>query len=84
MHIKADTIAEFIRVIRKEKGLSQKELALKLGMRNQFISNIERRQVQFPLKRINLLASVLDIPAESIVNLLVEDFRKSAIKEITK
>lgn len=54
------TIGEQIRNIRKEKGLTQKELARRVGLSWQTISNVENNKYT-SLKTLNKIAKVLDI-----------------------
>lgn len=54
------TIGEQIRNIRKEKGLTQKELAHRVGLSWQTISNVENNKYT-SLKTLNKIAKVLDI-----------------------
>ena len=54
------TIGEQIKNIRKEKGLTQKELAHRVGLSWQTISNVENNKYT-SLKTLNKIAKVLDI-----------------------
>lgn len=54
------TIGEQIRNIRKEKGLTQKELARRVGLSWETISNVENNKYT-SLKTLNKIAKALDI-----------------------
>jgi transcriptional regulator with XRE-family HTH domain len=62
---------------RIKKNYSQKELAKKLGYRSgQHISNIERGLCKIPTKRLVKLCSALDIKPNTIIPIMVSDFKK--------
>lgn len=86
MNVKADAIADFIRITRESKNISQKELSVKLGLADngQYVSNVERKKSQFPIKRIKDLSQALDVGVDSLVNLMVDDYRNALLKEISK
>lgn len=54
------TISEFVRNLREEMGLSQKEFGKELGVHGQYISNVERGVYGNPLSFCALLYSVVD------------------------
>lgn len=59
----AQNIGRRLRNIRKEKGLSQEEMAEKIGCTRQTISSFERGQREISLERINRYAQALDYQA---------------------
>lgn len=52
--------------IRKDKGLTQKELALEVGSSQQFISDIENRKVIPSLKMAFKIKNILGVALEEI------------------
>lgn len=88
-----DSIAKLIRTKRLNhpKGYSQSELSHLLGYKNgQFISNVERALCNIPLKMLNRVSEVLDIPSEDLKKAILEDHDKtldnylSAAKEVSR
>ncbi|MDD5014562.1 MAG: helix-turn-helix transcriptional regulator [Atribacterota bacterium] len=51
-----------IKTLRKHKGIKQKELALKLGISNAYLSSIENNKKEPSLELIKALAIHLEIP----------------------
>jgi transcriptional regulator with XRE-family HTH domain len=84
MNVKADAIADFIKTTRESKNISQKELSVKLGLvdNGQYVSNVERKKSQFPIKRIKDLSQALEVGVDSLVNLMVDDYKNALLKEI--
>ncbi len=73
-------IAELIKVNRLShpNKYSQSELSHALGHRNgQFISNVERGLCSIPLKGINKVSEVLNIPAEKAKPAILKDFEST-------
>lgn len=65
-----------IRDLRKERGLTQKELAKCLRLHTQFISNIERGVAPLPPKHFRKAAEVLHTTTRFLVECAVYDFRR--------
>ena len=61
---------ERVRIFRKEKGLSQEDLAHKAGLHRTYIGMIERAEKNITLLNIEKIANALNI---SIKDLLDED-----------
>lgn len=55
-----------LRMVRKEKGLSQQELAFKAGISKNQIGNIERGEVNITLITATAIASVLKIALKEL------------------
>ena len=73
-------IAKLIRTkrINHPKGYSQSELSHLLGYKNgQFISNVERALCNIPLKMLNKVSTILDIPAEDLKEAILLDHQKT-------
>ena len=51
-----------IRDLRKERRFSLKELAKKSGLPYQYLSRIERGEVNTPLETLAIIAQALDVP----------------------
>ena len=54
-----EKIGEEIRKLRKEKNLTQKQLARKLGISQQIVSRIERGKENISLKNLGKISSIL-------------------------
>ncbi len=74
------SIAKLIKTKRLNhpKAYSQSELSTILGYKNgQFISNVERALCNIPLKMLNKVADVLDIPKDELKKAILEDEAKT-------
>ena len=56
------TFGENLKAIREQKGLSQRELGERLGVRQQTVAQYENAEDQPKMKTIRRLATALDIP----------------------
>ena len=56
-----------IKKIRKEKGVTQEEIAMFLGVKKQFICNLERSRKPLPLKRAIEIADFLNVSLDELV-----------------
>lgn len=75
-----DNIAKLIRHKRvtHPKNLSQSELSHELGYKNgQFISNVERGLCNIPLKMLNRVSEILDIPPQELKQAILDDHEKT-------
>ncbi len=59
---------EKIRILRKQKGVSQEELAFKAGLHRTYISDIERGTRNISLVNIEKISKALGVPMEKLVN----------------
>lgn len=59
---------EKLRKLRKEKGLSQEELAFKAGLHRTYIGMIERSEKNITLLNINKIAFALGIELKELFN----------------
>ncbi len=55
--------------LRKEKGISQENLALECGIARSYLSGVERGKRNIALLNIYKLAQALDIPPSSLLEL---------------
>jgi transcriptional regulator with XRE-family HTH domain len=62
-----DAFGEILRQIRKDRGLSQEELAFQTEYHPSYISQLERGRKSPSLRTIMRLAGVLDTPASEIL-----------------
>lgn len=69
-----------IKLARKSRGMTQAELAKKVGMHLQFISNIERGICLIPPKKVKKFSKTLHI----WTNTLIADLRKDWIAKLDK
>ncbi len=56
-----------LRELRKQKGLSQEDLALKSGLHRTYISDIERGSRNLSLKNIEKIAKALGLATKSLL-----------------
>ena len=54
-------VARNLRVLRKQKGLSQEELAFQAGINRNYVGQIERKEKSPTVDMIEKLATALDI-----------------------
>lgn len=57
-----------LRTLRKEKGLSQEELALKSGLNRPYISAIEKGKRNVSLEVMEKLAGAMDIEIRGLID----------------
>ncbi len=69
-----ETLAENIKSFRKDKGLSQEELAELCGLHRTYIGSVERQERNVTLSTLEVLSETLMV---SVPNLLTS--RKSAL-----
>jgi transcriptional regulator with XRE-family HTH domain len=70
----SNKLAQFLKEKRTQSGLSQKDVATKLGYStSQFISNWERGISQPPINTLRTLASMYNVAAEQMFNVLLEE-----------
>ncbi len=64
-----ETFGKILKLIRREKGVSQRELAEKVGVDFSYISKVENDRLPPPAAdTIVKIASVLDIPSEDLLS----------------
>jgi transcriptional regulator with XRE-family HTH domain len=74
-------LGEFLKGAREMAGISQSELAEKLGLKSaQSISNIERGVAPLPQSQIKDVARILELDAADIVEIIVEEVRDRYLK----
>jgi|GEM_PF-3911365 len=61
-----------LKLLRLEQGLTQTQLAKKLKVRTQFISNVERNISNFPVTKIKRCAQVLGVDPEVFIKMNIE------------
>ena len=67
---KMETFGEFIRSLRKQKGLNQTQLAAMLGLDMSAISKIENRKIKFKENLLPKLAEIFNLD----INLIMEKY----------
>ena len=65
-----ESFGEYIKSLRKQKGLNQTQLAAKLGLDMSAISKIENKKTQFKESLLNTLAEIFDLE----INLVKEKY----------
>ncbi|WP_249928305.1 helix-turn-helix domain-containing protein [Niallia circulans] len=81
--IKAIMIGNVLKLIRKDRGLSQEEIAGRTGLDRTYISMLERNIKQPSITTIFLLAEALDIKPSEFVAELEKEYRNYLIKRDT-
>jgi transcriptional regulator with XRE-family HTH domain len=61
-----ESFGEYIRTLRKEKGLNQTQLAAMLGLDMSAISKIENNKISFKENLLPKLAEIFDIALETV------------------
>ncbi|MFC4596860.1 helix-turn-helix domain-containing protein [Cohnella hongkongensis] len=59
-------VGDNIRTLRKERGLSQEQLALKAGMNTSYIGQVERGEKSATIDSLDKIAKALDIELEQL------------------
>ena len=62
-----DTLAYNVRTLRKEKGLSQEELANSCGLHRTYIGSVERGERNVTLSTLEVLSEALEV---TVIDLL--------------
>ncbi len=68
-----------IRDIRKEKGISQLELANKIGVSQAYITYLENGQRNIDLKMLEKIAKALDVSIEELMNIKNIELNEDAL-----
>lgn len=71
MHTKTDILIKFgerVRDLRKERGLSQEQLAFKADLHRTYIGMIERAEKNITLVNIEKIANALEISINELFN----------------
>ncbi len=63
-----------IQQAREKVGITQEELAKRIGVGTQYVSNIERRLCSIPSKHFRTLSTVLKIPVKQLFHYNVERY----------
>lgn len=71
-----------IRVLRKQRNLSQEQLAEKVGMSSKYLGEIERGQVNFTVDIAERISEALDIELTELFDFQHELDRKSLLKKV--
>lgn len=68
---------ERLEEIRKDKGLTQKQLGELIGVKKNAISNYERNHQEPPVRRLKEIAKVLDISSDYLIGLTDDEIPAS-------
>ncbi|MBI2601718.1 MAG: helix-turn-helix transcriptional regulator [Deltaproteobacteria bacterium] len=67
------TLGSMISSLRQCDGISQTQLAEKIGTSKQFLNSVERNRKRVGIKFVQKVAEALDYPVEPFLELLVKD-----------
>lgn len=76
------SIGETIAYFRKQKGLTQSELAEKMNVTDKAVSKWERNLSCPDINAISKLADILDVSVEELLKTKKQDYSNSKIKEL--
>lgn len=76
-------IGNVLKLIRKDRGLSQEEIAGRTGLDRTYISMLERNIKQPSITTIFLLAEALDIKPSELVIEIEKEYKEYKIKRDT-
>ena len=65
-------VAYTVKAIRKDKALSQEDLAERSGLDRTYISGVERAVRNITLESLEAIVNALDIPLEDFLRSLIE------------
>lgn len=71
-----------IRKLREQRGLTQIQLARKVGVTSAFISSIEGNRAGIPARKVKKIANALRVPVHAIVSHEVKRFTKRYRAEV--
>lgn len=77
-------VAKLIKGSREILGLTQKELAKKLGFSDQFLGKIEKGLVSLPLKSARKIIKSLGFSYDNLIDALVTDYENKIKKILLK
>lgn len=75
---------QIIKEKRKEKGITQAQLAKDLGYSKMAISLIESGKMDIPISAIAKICKALDLDEEKVIKITVKNFEKFLRSEIKK
>ena len=76
------SIGETIAYFRKQKGMTQSELAEKMNVTDKAVSKWERNLSCPDINTISKLADILDVSVEELLKTKKQDYSNSKIKEL--
>lgn len=78
-------VSKVLRTSRRKQNLTQQQLAKRLGFKSaQMVSNWERGIACLPIKKINKISKVLDLPKSILVGLMVANYRENLKAQVNK
>ena len=78
-------VGEYVKAVRKETGLSQRDLAYRLGFRTpQAVSNIERGVSPFPRSLISKFAELFTLNTDGLLDAILTEVKEKLFAEVPK
>ncbi len=74
----------FLKEARVELGLSQKDIAEKVGIHTQYVSNYERGLCAPPSHSFGAILKLLKVKKEDVVDVMLEDSRREIEARVYK
>lgn len=78
-----NTLGDYLKVLRKQKGYSQEFVATHLNIIRQTYSHYETGRIQPPLEAIGVLAELYQVPFESLLKLIMSNTAAENIENST-
>jgi transcriptional regulator with XRE-family HTH domain len=78
-------VGRYLKQLRLDANITQRDLASKLGMNSQFVSNWERELCAPPDAKLKAISKVLkDFAADIYINAVLKDSRDNLVKKYRK
>jgi len=82
MKTKFVTFSEYLKKARKSKGLTQAQLAKKLGYTAQFVTNWERGVSMPPIEKLGKVAKICSVSGREIADILIQQYEQKLKKAL--
>ena len=76
LNIKGEKIGEIISRIRKSRGLTQEQLAKKIGIKRVLLSNYEIGRLRIYDEMIKRIALILEVSADKLLGINIKEKKK--------
>ena len=73
------TIGQIIKLQRMQNKMTQRTLAARLGVTEDFVSKIESGKSKVPVDKLKILVKVLKLNKQEVLKLLIDDATKQIV-----